>query len=63
MEVPSRREFLSCVSHGAMAVAVGARSPEGAGPGSGLDKFIETEMQSQKIPGLAACIVKSGNYP
>jgi CubicO group peptidase (beta-lactamase class C family) len=48
------------VSVAAMTVVAGSSTPESSSPGSGLDVFIEAEMQAQKIPGLAACIVKSG---
>jgi CubicO group peptidase (beta-lactamase class C family) len=60
MEVHSRREFVKRVSCTATAFVAGARSLEAADPGNGLDTFIEAEMKAQKIPGLAACIVKSG---
>jgi CubicO group peptidase (beta-lactamase class C family) len=56
----SRRKFLTRASCGAMSVVVGARSLQAAVSGNELDEFIEAEMQGQRIPGLAACIVKSG---
>ena len=56
----SRRKFLTRASCGAMSVVVGARSLQAAVSGNDLDEFIEAEMQGQRIPGLAACIVKSG---
>jgi CubicO group peptidase (beta-lactamase class C family) len=60
MNVHSRRQFVKKVSCTAMTVIAGARSLEAADPDNGLDAFIEAEMKSQRIPGLAACIVKSG---
>jgi CubicO group peptidase (beta-lactamase class C family) len=60
MERLSRREFVTRASCGAISVAIGARTLQAAAPGTELDGFIEAEMQAQKIPGLAACIVKSG---
>jgi len=60
MEVHSRREFLTKVSCAAMTAFAEARPLEASAPGHGLDEFIETEMRAQRIPGLAACIVKSG---
>ena len=60
MDVHSRREFVKKVSCTAMTVVAGARSSAAADPGNVLDAFIEAEMKAQKIPGLAACIVKSG---
>jgi hypothetical protein len=43
-----------------MSVVVGARSLQAAVSRNELDEFIEAEMQGQSVPGLAACIVKSG---
>jgi CubicO group peptidase (beta-lactamase class C family) len=43
-----------------MSVAIGARTLQAAAPSGELDRFIETEMQAQKIPGLAACVVRFG---
>jgi CubicO group peptidase (beta-lactamase class C family) len=60
MEGHSRREFLTRASSGAISIVVGAGSLQAGAPRPELDEFIETEMQAQKIPGLAACIVKSG---
>jgi CubicO group peptidase (beta-lactamase class C family) len=60
MDVHSRREFVTKVSVSAMTVFAETRSLEASGPDHAIDKFIETEMQVEKIPGLAACIVKSG---
>ena len=60
MERHSRREFVTRLGCGAMSVAIGAGTLQAAAPGTELDRFIEAEMQAQKIPGLAACIVKSG---
>jgi CubicO group peptidase (beta-lactamase class C family) len=56
----SRREFVARASCGAISVAIGARTIQAAASSTELDGFIEAEMQAQKIPGLAACIVKSG---
>src|SRR6516162_872358 len=56
----SRRKFLSQASCGGMSLVVGARSPQAAVSRNELDEFIEAEMQAQRIPGLAACIVKAG---
>jgi CubicO group peptidase (beta-lactamase class C family) len=60
MNVHSRRQFVKKVICTAMTVIPGARSLEAADPDNGLDAFIEAEMKAQKIPGLAACIVKFG---
>ena len=60
MERHSRREFVARAGCGAMSVALGARTLQAQAPGTELDRFIEAEMQTQKIPGLTACIVKSG---
>jgi CubicO group peptidase (beta-lactamase class C family) len=60
MEVHSRRRFLQNASCATMTIVAGVNSLEDSAPGNGIDQFIETEMQTQKIPGLAACIVKSG---
>jgi CubicO group peptidase (beta-lactamase class C family) len=43
-----------------MCAVVGTTSHQAAVSGNELDEFIEAEMQAQRIPGLAACIVKSG---
>jgi CubicO group peptidase (beta-lactamase class C family) len=43
-----------------MSLVVGARSLQAAVSRNELDEFIEAEMQARRIPGLAACIVKSG---
>jgi CubicO group peptidase (beta-lactamase class C family) len=43
-----------------MSVAVGAGSLQAAASRNELDEFIEAELQAQRIPGLAACVVKSG---
>ena len=43
-----------------MSAVIGAGALQAPAPGTELDKFIEAEMQAQRIPGLAACIVKSG---
>jgi CubicO group peptidase (beta-lactamase class C family) len=60
MKRHSRREFVTRVSCGGMPVAIGARTLQAAAPSVELERFIEAEMQAQRIPGLAACIVKSG---
>jgi CubicO group peptidase (beta-lactamase class C family) len=60
MERHSRREFIARTSCAAMAVAISARTLQAHALDTELDKFIEAEMQAQKIPGLAACIVQSG---
>jgi CubicO group peptidase (beta-lactamase class C family) len=60
MERHSRRGFVARAGCGAMSVALGARTLQAQAPGTELDSFIEAEMQTQKIPGLTACIVKSG---
>jgi CubicO group peptidase (beta-lactamase class C family) len=41
-------------------VVVGTRLLEAATSGDQLDEFIEAEMRRLRIPGLAACVVKSG---
>src|SRR6516225_7803387 len=56
----SRRKFLTQASYGGMSLVVGARSPQAAVSRNELDEFIEAELQAQRIPGLAACVVKSG---
>ena len=60
MERHSRRDFVTRLGCGAMSVAIGPGTLQAAAPSAELDRFIEAEMQAQKIPGLAACIVKSG---
>jgi CubicO group peptidase (beta-lactamase class C family) len=60
MERHSRREFVTRASCGVMSVAIGATILQAPAPSTELDKFIAAEMQAQKIPGLSACIVKSG---
>ena len=60
MERHSRRDFVTRLGCGAMSVAIGPRTLQAAAPSAELDRFIEAEMKAQKIPGLAACIVKSG---
>jgi CubicO group peptidase (beta-lactamase class C family) len=60
VERHSRREFIAKMSGVTTSVAVGASTLQAHAPGTELDKFIEAEMQAQKIPGLAACLVKSG---
>ena len=60
MEVQSRREFITKASCALMTVAAASRSSEASAAGDQLDKFIAAEMKAQRIPGLAACIVKSG---
>ena len=59
MSGSSRRKFLTQASYGGMSLVVGARSLQAAGSRNELDEFIEAEMQAQRIPGLAACIVKA----
>jgi CubicO group peptidase (beta-lactamase class C family) len=60
MDGQSRREFLSRSLCGAISIVAGPGSIQAAATDNGLDARIEAEMLAQKIPGLSACIVKSG---
>ncbi len=60
MERRSRREFIAKMGGVTTSVVIAASALQAHAPGTELDKFIEAEMQAQKIPGLAACLVKSG---
>jgi CubicO group peptidase (beta-lactamase class C family) len=60
MGVPSRRGFLRAVGCSATPLLLGAASPRALAQERGLDDFIEAERRFLRIPGLAACIVKSG---
>src|SRR5690242_9913533 len=56
----SRRQFLAQSSCGGMSIVAGAGPLQAVVSRDQLDEFIEAEMQAQRIPGLAACIVKAG---
>ncbi|MHC5538055.1 serine hydrolase domain-containing protein [Singulisphaera rosea] len=56
----SRRKFLQHGGGGLMALALETGSLRAEASGDSLDDFLEAEMLANRIPGLAACIVKSG---
>ena len=56
----TRRGFLRQASGGTMALLAGARLTRAAVATGELDSFIKAEMRARRIPGLAACIIKSG---
>jgi CubicO group peptidase (beta-lactamase class C family) len=56
----SRRRFLGAVGCSAAPVLLGGASPRAAAQEDDLDEFIEAERRSLRVPGLAACIVKTG---
>jgi CubicO group peptidase (beta-lactamase class C family) len=56
----TRRLFLAAAGRCAGPLLLGGASLRAEVRKDGLDAFIEGERQAQRIPGLAACIVKSG---
>jgi CubicO group peptidase (beta-lactamase class C family) len=56
----SRRNFIASTACGALPIVLGSASLRADAGRDALDKVIETELRVQHIPGLAACIVKSG---
>jgi CubicO group peptidase (beta-lactamase class C family) len=56
----TRRAFLEAAGRGAVPLLLGGASLRAAVRRDGLDEFIEGERRALRIPGLAACIVKSG---
>jgi CubicO group peptidase (beta-lactamase class C family) len=55
-----RRHFIANTTRAALPLMFPTAWLRAGAPKDGLDRFIETELQTQHIPGLAACIVKSG---
>jgi CubicO group peptidase (beta-lactamase class C family) len=53
---PTRRAFLAAAGCASAPLFLGAA----AAPDDDLDDFIEAERHARRIPGLTACIVKSG---
>jgi CubicO group peptidase (beta-lactamase class C family) len=60
MKKGSRRDFIAKAARGALPVLFGAASLRAEVRGGRLDEVIEAERRVQHIPGLAACVVKSG---
>ncbi|MDR3618186.1 MAG: serine hydrolase [Paludisphaera borealis] len=56
----SRRAFLAATAGGAAPLLLGGGSLGASVQSDGLDDVIEGERRALRIPGLAACIVKSG---
>ena len=56
----SRRAFLEASGRGAVPLLLGGASRRAANRRDDLDDFIEGQRRALRIPGLAACIVKSG---
>lgn len=57
MHHPTRRAFLAAAGCASAPILFGGAA---AAPDDDLDAFIESERRTRRIPGLAACIVKSG---
>jgi CubicO group peptidase (beta-lactamase class C family) len=55
-----RRDFLVTAGCGAAPLLFGSASLRAAVRGDGLDDFIEGQRRALRVPGLAACIIKSG---
>ena len=56
----SRRSFLVATGRSAVPLLLGGPALRAEVRRDGLDDFIDAERRSQRIPGLAACIVKAG---
>ena len=60
MKKCSRRNFIAKTAGAALPVLLGTGSLQAKDQKDAVDKLIETELRGQRIPGLAACIIKSG---
>jgi CubicO group peptidase (beta-lactamase class C family) len=60
MKKCSRRNFLVKTPCGALPLLLGTASLRAEARKAGVDEVIETGLRAQHIPGLAACVVKSG---